>query len=54
MVDACIASNPKQVETYRAGKEQLLGFFVGAVMKATAGRANPALVTELLKERLKQ
>jgi aspartyl-tRNA(Asn)/glutamyl-tRNA(Gln) amidotransferase subunit B len=54
VVDACISASPKQVETYRAGKEQLLGFFVGAVMKATAGRANPALVTELLKARLKK
>jgi aspartyl-tRNA(Asn)/glutamyl-tRNA(Gln) amidotransferase subunit B len=52
-VDEVIAGSPKQVQTYRGGKDQLLGYFVGAVMKATSGRANPALVTQLLKDRLK-
>jgi aspartyl-tRNA(Asn)/glutamyl-tRNA(Gln) amidotransferase subunit B len=42
-----------QVESYRAGKEGLLGFFVGQVMKETEGRANPKLVNELLREKLK-
>ena len=51
-VDAVIASNPKQLEQYRAGKEALFGFFVGAVMKATQGKANPAQVNELLKKKL--
>ncbi len=47
-----IAKNPKQVEQYRAGKETLFGFFVGQVMKATQGKANPAQVNELLKKKL--
>jgi aspartyl-tRNA(Asn)/glutamyl-tRNA(Gln) amidotransferase subunit B len=51
-VDDVIASNPKQLEQYRAGKEALFGFFVGAVMKATQGKANPAQVNELLKKKL--
>jgi aspartyl-tRNA(Asn)/glutamyl-tRNA(Gln) amidotransferase subunit B len=51
-VDEVIANNPKQLEQYRAGKEALFGFFVGAVMKATQGKANPAQVNELLKQKL--
>jgi len=51
-VDDVIANNPKQLEQYRAGKEALFGFFVGAVMKATQGKANPAQVNELLKKKL--
>ena len=47
-----IASNPKQLEQYRAGKETLFGFFVGQVMKATGGKANPGQVNELLKKKL--
>ncbi len=47
-----LAANPAQVEQYRAGKTKVLGFFVGRVMKATQGRANPALVNELLKKAL--
>ena len=53
LVDQVIAANPKQVESYRGGKEGLLGFFVGQVMKETQGRANPKLVNELLREKLK-
>ncbi|MBT8117725.1 MAG: Asp-tRNA(Asn)/Glu-tRNA(Gln) amidotransferase subunit GatB [Gammaproteobacteria bacterium] len=45
-------SNPKQVEQYRAGQQKLLGFFVGQVMKATQGKANPQQVNELLKQQL--
>ena len=52
VVDEVIAGNPKQLEQYRAGKEALFGFFVGAVMKATQGKANPAQVNELLKKKL--
>ncbi|HEV2765216.1 MAG TPA: Asp-tRNA(Asn)/Glu-tRNA(Gln) amidotransferase subunit GatB [Pyrinomonadaceae bacterium] len=48
-----LAANPKQLEQYRAGKETLFGFFVGQVMKATQGKANPKVVNELLKEKLK-
>ena len=52
LVDEVIANNPDQVEQYRAGKEQLLGFFVGQIMKASKGKANPAQVNELLKTKL--
>ena len=51
-VDEVIAKNAPQVEQYRAGKVGLLGFFVGNVMKATAGKANPAVVNEILKKKL--
>jgi aspartyl-tRNA(Asn)/glutamyl-tRNA(Gln) amidotransferase subunit B len=46
-------SNPQQVEDYRKGKEKLFGFFVGEVMKQTKGKANPKLVNDLLKKKLK-
>jgi len=51
-VDEVIKNNPSQVEQYRGGKVGLLGFFVGNVMKATHGQANPAVVNELLKKKL--
>jgi len=54
--EACIKaveSHPKEVEAYKGGKVQLLGFFVGQVMKETKGRANPKLVNELLRDILK-
>ena len=51
-VDEVIKNNPAQVEQYRGGKVGLLGFFVGNVMKATAGQANPAVVNELLRKKL--
>ncbi|MBD5400342.1 Asp-tRNA(Asn)/Glu-tRNA(Gln) amidotransferase subunit GatB [bacterium] len=51
-VDDVIANNPAQVEQYRGGKVGLLGFFVGGVMKATGGKANPAVVNELLRKKL--
>jgi aspartyl-tRNA(Asn)/glutamyl-tRNA(Gln) amidotransferase subunit B len=53
IVDQVIAANPEEVSEYQAGKERLLGWFVGQVMKATRGKANPQLVTELLKEKLR-
>jgi len=53
LVDQVLAANPEQVESYRAGKEGLLGFLVGQVMKETQGRANPKLVNKLLREKLK-
>ena len=53
LVNEVIAGNPKQVETYRKGKTGVLGFFVGQVMKATRGQANPKMVNELLKKALK-
>jgi len=52
IVDDVIANNTDQAEQYRAGKEQLLGFFVGQVMKASKGKANPAQVNEILKAKL--
>ncbi|NOX27852.1 MAG: Asp-tRNA(Asn)/Glu-tRNA(Gln) amidotransferase subunit GatB [Gammaproteobacteria bacterium] len=52
LVDEVIANNAGQVEAYKGGKEQLFGFFVGQVMKASKGKANPAMVNELLKKRL--
>jgi len=52
IVDEVIAANPKQVEQYRAGKTTMLGFFVGQVMKASKGQANPKLVNELLSKKL--
>ena len=52
MIDEVIAANPKQVEQYRAGKKTLAGFFVGQVMKASKGQANPALLNEMVTKRL--
>ena len=51
-IDRAIAGNPAQLAQYRGGKTTLLGYFVGQVMKATGGKANPALVNRLLKKRL--
>jgi aspartyl-tRNA(Asn)/glutamyl-tRNA(Gln) amidotransferase subunit B len=51
-IDAVIAANPKQLADYRSGKDKLFGFFVGQVMKATQGKANPAQLNDLLKARL--
>jgi aspartyl-tRNA(Asn)/glutamyl-tRNA(Gln) amidotransferase subunit B len=53
IVDEVVAANPKQLEQFRAGKESLLGFFVGQVMKASQGKANPKLVNETLQRKLK-
>jgi len=52
IVDKIIADNPGQAAEYRAGKEKLLGFFVGQVMKETKGKANPGQVNEAIKRRL--
>jgi aspartyl-tRNA(Asn)/glutamyl-tRNA(Gln) amidotransferase subunit B len=52
IVDEVMAANPKQLEQYRAGKTTVIAFFVGQVMKASKGSANPALVNELLKKKL--
>jgi aspartyl-tRNA(Asn)/glutamyl-tRNA(Gln) amidotransferase subunit B len=51
-IDAVMAKNPGQLADYRAGKDKLFGFFVGQVMKATAGKANPAQLNELLRKKL--
>ena len=52
-IEKVIQANPKLVEDYRKGKEKVFGFFVGEVMKETQGKANPKLVNELLKNKLK-
>jgi len=52
MIDEVIAANPRQVEQYRAGKKTVVGFFVGQVMKASKGQANPAMVNELVVKKL--
>src|SRR5689334_8364941 len=52
IIDEIIAANPKQVEQYRAGKKTVAGFFVGQVMKASKGQANPQMVNELLAKKL--
>jgi len=52
-IERAMEVNTKQVEDYRKGKEKIFGFFVGEVMKQTKGKANPKLVNELLKKKLK-
>ena len=52
IIDEVVAANPKQLEQYRAGKKTMLGFFVGQVMKASKGQANPQLVNEMLIKKL--
>jgi len=54
LIDEAIAANPKQVEQYRAGKKTLAGFFVGQVMRASRGQANPMLLNELVTKKLEQ
>ena len=51
-VDQVLAANPDKLAEYRSGKEKLFGFFVGQVMKAMAGKGNPALVNEAIKRKL--
>ncbi len=53
VIDRIIAANPGQVETYRGGKEGVLGFFVGQVMRETQGKADPKVVNRLLLEKLR-
>ncbi|HVF26906.1 MAG TPA: Asp-tRNA(Asn)/Glu-tRNA(Gln) amidotransferase subunit GatB [Pyrinomonadaceae bacterium] len=52
IIDDVLAANPQQLAQYRGGKETLIGFFVGQIMKASKGKANPKVVNELLKNRL--
>ena len=52
VVDKVIEANPGQVAEYKAGKEKLIGFFVGQVMKETRGQANPGQVNQILKQKL--
>ena len=53
VIDAVLAANPEQVETYRGGKEGVLGFLVGQVMRETQGKADPKIVNQLLREKLR-
>jgi aspartyl-tRNA(Asn)/glutamyl-tRNA(Gln) amidotransferase subunit B len=53
IIDKIIADNPAQVEQYLGGKDKVFGFFVGQVMKATQGKANPGEVNKMLKDKLK-
>jgi len=52
IIEDVMAANPKQLEQYRSGKTTVLNFFLGQVMKASRGQADPASVTRLLKEKL--
>jgi len=54
MVDKVLADNPNQVEQFKAGKEKLMGFFVGQIMKETQGKANPGQLSQLLKKKLSE
>jgi len=53
LIDKVIADNPDNVKEYKSGKEKLFGFFVGQIMKVSGGKANPQLVNEILKKKLK-
>jgi aspartyl-tRNA(Asn)/glutamyl-tRNA(Gln) amidotransferase subunit B len=53
IVDAVIEANPSQVAEYQSGKDKLIGYFVGQVMKETGGKANPGQVNQILKDKLK-
>ncbi len=53
LIDEVIAANPGQVEQFKAGREKVLGFFVGQIMKQSKGKANPAQVNQLLRDKLK-
>ena len=52
VVAEIVAAHPAQAEQFRGGKENLMGFFVGQVMKATGGRAEPQIAQQLLREEL--
>lgn len=52
IVDKILADNPKELEAYRGGKTKLMGFFVGQIMRASKGKANPALVNDILLKKL--
>ena len=51
-IDDILANNQDKVEQYKGGKDKLFGFFVGQTMKAMQGKANPAVVNQLLKDKL--
>ena len=53
LIDKVIAENQDKVDEYRNGKDKLFGFFVGQTMKLSGGQANPGMVNQLLKDKLK-
>ena len=53
LVEQVLAKHPKEVAAYKGGKKQLMGFFMGQVMKASKGKADPKMTTRLLGEALK-
>ena len=53
-IDKVMEENPRQVQQFRSGKNKLFGFFVGQVMKASQGKANPKQVNELIKKKLEK
>ena len=53
LIDRILAANPEQVATYRGGKEGVLGFFVGQVMKETQGKADAKVVSDLVRDKLR-
>ena len=53
MIDKVINDNPDKVKEYVSGKDKLFGFFVGQVMKVSGGKANPQLINDILKKKLK-
>jgi aspartyl-tRNA(Asn)/glutamyl-tRNA(Gln) amidotransferase subunit B len=53
IVETIIRDNPAEAEAYRGGKEKLMGFFMGQVMRASKGKANPQVITEVLKQKLR-
>ncbi|MGH9942578.1 MAG: Asp-tRNA(Asn)/Glu-tRNA(Gln) amidotransferase subunit GatB, partial [Pyrinomonadaceae bacterium] len=54
IVEEVLTANPQQLAQYKGGKEGLFGFFVGQVLKASQGKANPKLVNDVLKSKLSQ
>jgi aspartyl-tRNA(Asn)/glutamyl-tRNA(Gln) amidotransferase subunit B len=54
LIDEIVNNNPKVLQDYKNGKEKAFGFFIGQIMKATKGQANPELVNHLLRERLNE
>ena len=52
VIDEILTANPRQIEQYKAGKQQLFGFFVGNVLKRFQGKANPDIVNKILKDKL--
>ena len=53
LIDKVINENPGKIKEYKSGKEKLFGFFVGQAMKASGGKANPQLINDILKKKLK-